>query len=235
MSRLNVPRVSRGQKLGIAAAALVAIGVAGGAGAVSLTRPAIEMAPTVPTAIARLPQSSGVVTVKGRVAEVYGNRFVVQDGSGRTLVDAGREAQGAVRVGTPMLVQGRYDQGQLRARFLVDSSGAVQEVGPPPPPPGAGAPPPPRGAGAPPPPPPGAGAPPPPPPGGPGAPPPPAGMGAGAPPPPPAMGEGAGTPPPPPPGAGAPPARGAGAPPPPPAAPGLNRTGQVEPDAAIRR
>lgn len=233
MSRLNVPRVSRGQKLGIAAAALVAIGVAGGAGAVSLTRPAIEMAPTVPTAIARLPQSSGVVTVKGRVAEVYGNRFVVQDGSGRTLVDAGREAQGAVRVGTPMLVQGRYDQGQLRARFLVDSSGAVQEVGPPPPPPGAGAPPPPRGAGAPPPPPPGAGAPPPPPPGGPGAPPPPDGMGAGAPPPPPAIGDGAGAPPPPPPGA--PPPRGAGAPPPPPAAPGLNRTGQVAPDAAIRR
>lgn len=234
MSRLNVPRVSRGQKLGIAAAALVAIGVAGGAGAVSLTRPAIEMAPTVPTAIARLPQSSGVVTVKGRVAEVYGNRFVVQDGSGRTLVDAGREAQGAVRVGTPMLVQGRYDQGQLRARFLVDSSGAVQEVGPPPPP-GAGAPPPPRGAGAPPPPPPGAGAPPPPPPGGPGAPPPPDGMGAGAPPPPPAIGDGAGAPPPPPPGAGAPPPRGAGAPPPPPAAPGLSRTGQVAPDAAIRR
>ncbi|WP_294189268.1 hypothetical protein [uncultured Sphingomonas sp.] len=227
MSRLNVPRVSRGQKLGIAAAALVAIGVAGGAGAVSLTRPAIEMAPTVPTAIARLPQSSGVVTVKGRVAEVYGNRFVVQDGSGRTLVDAGREAQGAVRVGTPMLVQGRYDQGQLRARFLVDSSGAVQEVGPPPPPP--------RGAGAPPPPPPGAGAPPPPPPGGPGAPPPPDGMGAGAPPPPPAIGDGAGAPPPPPPGAGAPPPRGAGAPPPPPAAPGLSRTGQVAPDAAIRR
>ncbi|WP_294355133.1 hypothetical protein [uncultured Sphingomonas sp.] len=236
MSRLNVPRVSRGQKLGIAAAALVAIGVAGGAGAVSLTRPAIEMAPTIPTAIARLPQSSGVVTVKGRVAEVYGNRFVVQDGSGRTLVDAGREAQGAVRVGTPMLVQGRYDQGQLRARFLVDSSGAVQEVGPPPPPPGAGAPPPPpRGAGAPPPPPPGAGAPPPPPPGGPGAPPPPDGMGAGAQPPPPAIGDGAGAPPPPPPGAGAPPARGAGAPPPPPAAPGLNRMGQVAPDAAIRR
>ncbi|WP_019515155.1 hypothetical protein, partial [Sphingomonas sp. Mn802worker] len=169
MSHLNVPRVSRGQKLGIAAAALVAIGVAGGAGAVSLTRPSIEMAPTVPTAIARLPQSSGVVTVKGRVAEVYGNRFVVQDGSGRTLVDAGREAQNAVRVGTPMLVQGRYDQGQLRARFLVDSSGSVQEVGAPPPPPpqGAGAPPPPPpgGAGAPPPPPGGAGAPPPPPPG----------------------------------------------------------------------
>ena len=187
MPRMTTPRISRGQKIGLAGAALLDLGVAGGAGAVSLTRPAIEMAPTVPTAIARLPQSSGVVTVKGRVAEVYGNRFVVQDNSGRTLVDAGREGQGAVSVGNPVLVQGRYDQGQLHARFLVDRAGAVREVGAPPPPPppaphgpGAGAPPPP-GAGAPPPPP-GAGAPPPPP-------------GAGAPPPPPA---GAGAPPPPP-------------------------------------
>lgn len=210
MPRMTTPRISRGQKIGLAGAALLGIGVAGGAGAVSLTRPAVEMAPTVPTAIARLPQSSGVVTVKGRVAEVYGNRFVVQDNSGRTLVDAGREGQGAVTVGSPLLVQGRYDQGQLRARYLVNPAGNVQEVGAPPPPP------PPHGPGAPPPPPPGAGDPPPPPPGA-GAPPP----GAGAPPPPAAGGA---VPPPPPAVAGSraqgadlpPPPPGAGAPPPPP-------------------
>ncbi|MBW6524890.1 hypothetical protein KZ810_15435 [Sphingomonas sp. RHCKR47] len=210
MPRMTTPRISRGQKIGLAGAALLGIGVAGGAGAVSLTRPTVEMAPTVPTAIARLPQSSGVVTVKGRVAEVYGNRFVVQDNSGRTLVDAGREGQGAVTVGSPLLVQGRYDQGQLRARYLVNSAGNVQEVGAPPPPP------PPHGPGAPPPPPPGAGAPPPPPPGA-GAPPPPAAGGAVPPPPPPpaaagsraqgadlpAPPPGAGAPPPPPPGAAA--------------------------------
>lgn len=169
MFRLNLPPITRGQKLGIATAALVAFGVAGGAGAVALTRPAVEMAPTVATAISRLSASSGTVTVKGRVAEVYGNRFVVQDASGRALVDAGHEAQNDMRVGSPVLVQGRYDQGQLRARFLVDAAGDVREVGAAPPPPPA----PPHGAGAPPPPPPGAGAPPPPPPGGPGAPPPP--------------------------------------------------------------
>lgn len=206
MPRMTTPRISRGQKIGLAGAALLGIGVAGGAGAVSLTRPTVEMAPTVPTAIARLPQSSGVVTVKGRVAEVYGNRFVVQDNSGRTLVDAGREGQGAVSVGNPVLVQGRYDQGQLRARYLVNSAGNVQEVGAPPPPPpphGPGAPPPPPGAGAPPPPP-GAGAPPPPAAGGAVPPPPPAvagsrAQGADLPAPPP----GAGAPPPPPPGGAA--------------------------------
>jgi hypothetical protein len=170
------------QRLGLGAAALLAIGAAGGAGAVSLTRPDIEMAPTVPTAVSRLTAAHGIVTVRGRVAEVYGDRFTVQDGSGKALVDAGPRSRLAVRAGSPILVQGRFDNGQLHARYLVDASGTVQEAGPPPPRPGAGAFPPPPG---------GPGAPPPPPPGGPGAPPPP---------------PGAGAPPPPPPGTVAPPA-----------------------------
>ncbi|WP_341209561.1 hypothetical protein [uncultured Sphingomonas sp.] len=185
-----IPHLSRGQRVALGGAALLAMGAAGGAGAVQLTRPSVEMAPTVPTAIAKLPATSGIVTVRGRVAGVYGTRFLVEDASGRTLVDAGRGA-GTLTKGAPVLVQGRFDDGQLRARFLADQGG-VREVGAPPPPPappapGAGAPPPP-GAGAPPPPPPGAGAPPPPPVQGAGAPPPPL-PGAGAPPPPPANGQ----------------------------------------------
>lgn len=121
--------MTRGAKLKIGAAALLAIGVAGGAGAVSLTRPSIEMAPTTPTAIAKLPASSGVVTVKGRIAEVYGDRFVLQDASGRTMIDAGRDAD-AVSTGTTMTVQGRYDNGQLRASYLVDPAGRIDAVGP---------------------------------------------------------------------------------------------------------
>ena len=181
-------RVSRRTKVMTGAVALLALGAAGGAGAVSLTRPAIEMAPTVPTAIARLPQTSGIVTVKGRVAEVYGNRFVVQDGSGRTLVDAGREGGSAVRTGSGLTVQGRYDDGQLRASYLVDPQGQVEAVGGRPPHDGPAGPGGPRGDGPPPPPPPppGAGAPPPPPPppGGAGAVPPPPPQGGNPPPPP---------------------------------------------------
>jgi len=206
-------RVSRRTRLMTGAIALLALGAAGGAGAVSLTRPAIEMAPTVPTAIARLPQTSGIVTVKGRVAEVYGDRFVVQDGSGRTLVDGGREGARTLRVGSALTVQGRYDDGQLRASYLVDPQGQVEAVGgrphhagpvgphgdgPPPPPP-------PQGPGAPPPP------PPPPPPGG-----------AGAAPPPPPVGNLApslGANPPPPMAQGTPPAPTDGRAPPPPPAP----------------
>ena len=151
------PNISRGQRIGLGSAALLALGVAGGVGAVSLTRPPVEMAPTVSTAISRLPATHGIVTVRGRVAAIYGDRVLVQDQTGRALVDAGRDGAASLAVGGPILAQGRFRDGQLRARFLVDASGSAQEVGPPSPPP------PHRGPGG----------PPPPPPGGPGAPPPP--------------------------------------------------------------
>ena len=207
-----VPRLSRRTQLGLGAATLLALGAAGGAGAVSLTRPTIEMAPTVATAIAKLPSSSGVVTVKGRVAEVYGDRFVLQDATGRTMIDAGREARGAVRTGTALTVQGRFDNNQVRASYLVDPQGQIAAVGP------AGRPPrPPHDRG------PGAGpdgrapglrspgdaGPPPPPPGGPGAGP---AAGAGGPMPGGCVGGMAPPPPPPPP---PPPAAGVVPPPPP--------------------
>jgi hypothetical protein len=166
MTRNWVPRLPRKAGFGLSVGGLLVLGATGGAGAMALTRPIVEMAPTVTTPIARLAGARGIVSMRGRVAEVYGDRFVVQDGSGRMLVDAGPRAAGNLHPSEPILVQGRFDDGQLRARYLVDASGTVQEVGPPPTPPGhRGPPPPPRGGpdappagspGAPPPPPPGA-------------------------------------------------------------------------------
>ena len=128
MSRMTwwTPRT----RMGLAAAALVAAGAAGGAGAVSMTRPAVTMAPTVVTPIARLAASSGVVTVKGRVAEIYGDRMIVQDATGRTMVAGNREVAATLTRGSAVMVQGRYDDGQLRAAYLVDPAGQVTEVGP---------------------------------------------------------------------------------------------------------
>lgn len=157
-------RISPRHRLSLAAAALLAVGAAGGAGAVQLTRPPVEMAPAVPTAVAKLSQASGIVTVKGQVAETYGDRFVLQDGSGRALVDVG-PAGNAVASGSTVTVQGRYVEGQLHASFLVDGRGNVQAVGAPPHPPHdhRGPPPPPLiGPGVPPPPPPPGAVPPPP-------------------------------------------------------------------------
>ncbi len=114
-------------KVGLGTALGLALGAAGGAGAVSLTRPAVELAPTVATPVARLAAGDGVVTVKGRVAEVYGDRFVLQDASGRTMVDAGRDA--VPTRGATLAVQGRFDDGQLRASYLIDPAGKVTPVG----------------------------------------------------------------------------------------------------------
>ena len=128
MSRMTwwTPRA----RMGLAAAALVAAGAAGGAGAVSMTRPAVTMAPTIATPIARLAASSGIVTVKGRVAEIYGDRMIVQDATGRTMVAGNREVRATLARGSAVMVQGRYDDGQLRAAYLVDPAGQVTEVGP---------------------------------------------------------------------------------------------------------
>lgn len=112
------------------AALLLALGAAGGAGAVQATRPTIEMAPTVQTPIAKLSRTNDVVTVKGRVAEVFGGHFVVQDATGRAMIAAGREAPGFVSVGQPVMVQGRFENGQLLASYLVDQNGAITAVGP---------------------------------------------------------------------------------------------------------
>lgn len=183
-----VPRLKGSRAVGLGSCALLALGAAGGAGAMALTRPSVEMAPTVPTRVSHLADARGIVSVRGRVTEIYGDRFIVQDSTGRALVDAGPRAAGNVHPNDTILVQGRFDNGQLHARYLVDASGTVEEVGPPPPPFGhhGPPPPPPGGPGAPPPPPPGADAPPalggagapppPPPPAGAEAPPPPAGI-----------------------------------------------------------
>jgi len=115
----------------VGGAALLAAGAAGGAGAVGMTRPGVEVAPIRPVAIASLAGRDGaLVTVRGKVAEVYGDRFTLSDASGKTMVDAGRDGESNVAAGQDMLVQGRYRDGQFRASFLVDGYGKVQAVGP---------------------------------------------------------------------------------------------------------
>lgn len=130
MSWLNdsVTSMSQGARLAVGAG-LLAIGVVGGAGATSLTRPAVQMAPTVTTPIARLGATTGIVTIRGRVAEIYGDAVLVTDASGKTMVDVGREHTSSLAVGKAILVQGRFDNGQLRGSFLVTPEGTVELIG----------------------------------------------------------------------------------------------------------
>lgn len=123
---------SRRARLGLAAIGLVAAGGIAGGVASHTMRPAVEMAPLHAVAIRTLPTVSGIVTIRGRVAETYGNKFVIDDGTARTLVDTGRAGDEAKLVGDgmPVTVQGRFERGFVDASFLVDAAGKVTALGP---------------------------------------------------------------------------------------------------------
>ncbi|MGC8064272.1 hypothetical protein, partial [Salmonella enterica] len=72
--------------------------------------------PVAPVAIQAL-APSGATAIKGEVAEIFGNKFVVQDGTGRALVETGREGEGGglVAKGETVTVQGRFETGFLHA------------------------------------------------------------------------------------------------------------------------
>jgi hypothetical protein len=125
---------ARRAKFSLAAVGLLVVGgVAGGAISQEI-RPPIELAPTHVIAIRNLTTAQGIVTIRGRVAESFGNRWVVDDGTGRTLIDSGPHSDNSalVPLGAIVSVQGRFDQGAFRPSFLVDASGTVTPLGPPP-------------------------------------------------------------------------------------------------------
>lgn len=130
--QISRPLPSRRLRIGAAAIGLLALGGVAGTVASHALQPSIEMAPLRPVAIASLPKSDGIVTIRGRVAERYGNKFVIDDGSARTLVDTGREGDGQalVAIGAPVTVQGRFDRGFVHASFLVDPAGKVTALMP---------------------------------------------------------------------------------------------------------
>lgn len=124
-------RFGRRPYLALAAAGLLAAGGAVGALGVAATRPSVTMAPATPVAIRSL-GSSGIVTVRGRVAEQFGNKFILADATGRALIDTGREGEDGnlVKPGEPVTVQGRFERGFIHAAFLVGPDGKVAALGP---------------------------------------------------------------------------------------------------------
>ena len=145
-------------RIALAGIGLLGAGAIAGGVASHAMRPAIEMAPLHAIAIRSLPTASGIVTIRGRVAETYGNKFVIDDGSARTLVDTGPTGDESPLVadGGAVTVQGRFDRGFVHASFLVDAAGKVIALGPVRPPhgghgphrgPGEDGPPPPPAAG----------------------------------------------------------------------------------------
>jgi hypothetical protein len=77
------------------------------------------------------------VAVKGQVAEIFGNKFIVQDGSGRALVDTGRPGESGQLVAKSenVTIQGRFERGFIHAEVISHPDGRNEFVGPPGPPP----------------------------------------------------------------------------------------------------
>ncbi len=135
------PAFRRRRGLQAAAALLIAFGLGGAA--VHLadgTRPTTVVALT-PGPIASIKDGSATA-VKGQVTDVFGNRFVLADETGKALIDTGRSGEGRdlVKPGETVTVQGRFDRGSLRAVVLSHADGRQDGLDPGP---GAGRPPPP--------------------------------------------------------------------------------------------
>lgn len=74
--------------------------------------------------------------VQGTVAEIFGNKFILTDPTGRALIETGRAGEGGnlVGVGDTISVQGRFHHGFMHAERLVQADGSVLELHPPHPP-----------------------------------------------------------------------------------------------------
>lgn len=127
-------RLSRGTGAAATVAVVLIAGAALGAGGARLAQnwqPRSVML-LHPEAIDKMVERSPVA-IKGEVDEVFGNKFVVQDGSGRALVDTGPRGEGRIIVakGETVTVQGRFDSGVVHADVLAHADGRNEAFGPP--------------------------------------------------------------------------------------------------------
>jgi uncharacterized protein YdeI (BOF family) len=116
--------------------AVLAIGVAAGAGGTRLAQrwqPRSAML-LQPAPISTMQEGSSVA-VRGSVAETFGHFFILQDSSGRALVDLGPRGDDvdAATKGENVTVQGLFDRGLIHAQVLAFADGRTEEFGPPPP------------------------------------------------------------------------------------------------------
>jgi hypothetical protein len=128
------PRISS-RMLGTGAAvAILAAGAALGAGGTRLAqnwRPQ-QVLLLQPAPIGAMREGSAVAA-RGEVAEIFGNKFIVADASGRALVDTGPRGEDRTLVakGETVTVQGRFDRGVVHAQLLAHADGRNEAFGPP--------------------------------------------------------------------------------------------------------
>ena len=118
----------------IAAAALLGACIGAGATASALHGQRATIIALTPAPIDAM-KAWSPVAVKGEVAGIYGNKFIIQDATGKALVDTGREGEDATLVAgaETVTVQGRFEHGVIHAVAIAHADGHSDVLGPPPP------------------------------------------------------------------------------------------------------
>ena len=114
--------------------AVLAVGAAGGVGAsryIHTSRPHSVLL-LQPAPIAQMKDDSPVA-IKGQVTEVFGSKFIVQDDTGRMLVDTGprRDSGKALAKGEAITVQGEFKHGFVHANVMTRADGTSEVFGSP--------------------------------------------------------------------------------------------------------
>jgi uncharacterized protein YdeI (BOF family) len=129
------------RRVALAAALLGAFALGGGVTVAALQHRHPTLVMLTPAPITSMHDWSEVA-VKGQVAEIFGNKFIVQDDSGRALVETGRAGERGqlVAKSESVTVQGRFEHGFIHAEVISHPDGRNDFVGPPGPPPPPGGP-----------------------------------------------------------------------------------------------
>ena len=130
--RVTEPR--RWKQIPMLAAVLAAFAVGAGATAIAQKGRTTTYVALTPAPIASM-KDGAPVAVQGSIAEVFGNKFVVQDGSGRALVETGREGEGRdlIAKDESVTIQGRFDHGFIHAIAIRHADGRTDALTPRPP------------------------------------------------------------------------------------------------------
>ena len=130
-SRRNFSLGSRRRTAALSASLLI-IGAVVGAGALRVAGGISRQASFIlqPSPIASMSELAPAA-IKGQVAEVFGNKFIIADASGRALIETGREGEGGrlVKPNETVTVQGQFERGFLHASVIQHEDGRADLVG----------------------------------------------------------------------------------------------------------
>ncbi len=115
----------------VAAAIIGAFAVGAGATALAQRARPVTFVALVPGPVGAM-RDGNPVAVKGQVAELFGGEFVVQDDSGRALVETGPRGEGGrlVAQAETVTVQGRFEHGFIHAVAIQHGDGRTDVLAP---------------------------------------------------------------------------------------------------------